>query len=93
MKIICVCAMGLGSSLILRMSVETALKKLDLKDLKNVSVEVVDTSTARGSGADIIVSSHSFCKQLADMGIPMIEVINYADSEYIREELERIIGK
>ena len=36
--------MGLGSSLILRMTVETALKQLHMKD---VEVEVVDTSTAR----------------------------------------------
>ncbi|MFI3619827.1 MULTISPECIES: PTS sugar transporter subunit IIB [Enterococcus] len=88
MKIICVCAMGLGSSLILRMSVESALKGLDVD---HVQVEVVDTSTARGSGADIVVSSESFCKQLSDMNVPMIEVVNYADSNYIREELKKII--
>ena len=62
MKIACVCAMGLGSSLILRMTVETALKQLHMKD---VEVEVVDTSTARGSQADIIVSSHSFCEPVS----------------------------
>ena len=89
MKIVCVCAMGLGSSLILRMSVETALKGLGIKDAK---VEVADTSTAKASGADIIVSSHSFCKQLGDMGIPMIEIVNYADSNYISQELEKILN-
>lgn len=89
MKIACVCAMGLGSSLILRMTVETALKNLDVKD---VEVEVVDTSTARGCGADIVVSSHSFCEQLADMGVPMIEVVNYTDSSYIKEELKKILN-
>lgn len=87
MKIACVCAMGLGSSLILRMTVETALKQLHMKD---VEVEVVDTSTARGSQADIIVSSHSFCEQLSDMGVAMIEVVNYTDANYIKEQLQKI---
>lgn len=88
MKIVCVCAMGLGSSLILRMSVESALRKMGMADAQ---VEVANTSTARGSGADIIVSSHSFCEQLADMDVPMIEVVNYADSDFIRQQLESVI--
>ena len=87
MKIACVCAMGLGSSLILRMTVETALKQLHMKD-----VEVVDPSTARGSQADIIVSSHSFCEQLSDMGVAMIEVVNYTDANYIKEQLQKILS-
>ena len=86
MKIACVCAMGLGSSLILRMTVETALH------MKDVEVEVVDTSTARGSQADIIVSSHSFCEQLSDMGVAMIEVVNYTDANYIKEQLQKILS-
>ena len=87
MKIACVCAMGLGSSLILRMTVETALKQLHMKE-----VEVVDPSTARGSQADIIVSSHSFCEQLSDMGVAMIEVVNYTDANYIKEQLQKILS-
>lgn len=89
MKVVCVCAMGLGSSLILRMSVERALQQMGIADAE---VEVADTSVARGSGADIIVSSHSFCEQLADMGVPMIEVVNYADGDYLRGKLEEIIA-
>ena len=39
-----------------------------------------------------MVSSHSFCEQLADMGVPMIEVVNYTDSNYIKEELKKILN-
>ena len=88
MKIVCVCAMGLGSSLVLRMNVESALRGLGVTD---VEVEVADTSVARGSGADIIVSSHSFCEQLEDMDVPMIEVVNYADTAYIKDQLSKIL--
>ena len=76
MKIVCVCAMGLGSSLILKMNVEKALEKLDLKE---AVVEVADTGSARGANPDIIVSSHQFCEELADMNLPLIEVVNYTD--------------
>ena len=65
------------------------IKQLHMKD---VEVEVVDTSTARGSQADIIVSSHSFCEQLSDMGVAMIEVVNYTDANYIKEQLQKILS-
>jgi len=88
MKVVCVCAFGLGSSLILRMNVEEVLKKLGVK---NVNVEVVDIGQARGTRPDLIVSSHSFCEKLADMGVPMIEVINYVDKNFLEEEIKQIL--
>ncbi|MBC5688889.1 PTS sugar transporter subunit IIB [Mediterraneibacter sp. NSJ-55] len=90
MKIVCVCAMGLGSSLILRMNVEKALERLGVKDAK---VEVADTGSARGANPDVIVSSHSFCEELADMNVPMVEVVNYTDIAYIEAELKEILSK
>lgn len=89
MKIVCVCGMGLGSSLILRMNVEKALSLLNIKDIQ---VDVADIGTARGSNADIIVSSHQFCEDLKDMEVPMIEIINYTDVPHIENELKKILN-
>ena len=89
MKIICVCGMGLGSSLILRINVEKALSGLKIQDIQ---VDVADIGTARGSGADIIVSSHQFCEGLKDMNVPMIEIINYTDVPHIENELKKILN-
>ena len=57
MKIICVCGMGLGSSLILKMSVETALKQLGIKD---ADVEHVSAGTMEGLNHNIIVTAEDF---------------------------------
>ena len=59
---------------------------------KEAVVEVADTGSARGANPDIIVSSHQFCEELADMNLPLIEVVNYTDVPYIEGELKKILG-
>jgi PTS system ascorbate-specific IIB component len=84
MKVLAVCGMGLGSSLILRMQVEKALKKLGLPG----TVEVADITTARAlaASADLIVTSKELAERMGDLGIPVITISNYMN-------LEEMIGK
>lgn len=56
MKIITVCGMGVGTSLMLKMSVESALSQLGLKG----SVEHWDMGTVKGQERDFIVTSEEF---------------------------------
>ena len=59
MKIICVCGMGMGSSLILKMSVEKAMKELGVPcDVEHVSAGTMDTR------ADLIVAAEDFRESL-----------------------------
>lgn len=61
MKIICVCGMGLGSSLILKMSVESAMKQLGVP----CDVEHVSSGTMGGMREDFIVAAEDFRDELA----------------------------
>ncbi|MGB4138099.1 MAG: PTS sugar transporter subunit IIB [Microbacterium sp.] len=61
MKILCVCGFGMGSSLILKMSVEKAMKELGIA----AEVEHEAAGMIGGSTADIIVASPDFEEELA----------------------------
>ena len=63
MKIVCVCGMGLGSSLILKMSVESAMKQLGVKDF---DIEHASSGTIGGMNADFIVTAEDFRNEFPD---------------------------
>jgi PTS system ascorbate-specific IIB component len=59
MKIVCVCGMGMGSSLILKMSVEKAMSELGVPcDVDHWSAGTIDSSF------DIIVAAEDFRDEL-----------------------------
>ena len=65
MKIVCVCGMGLGSSLILKMSVESAMKRLGVKEF---DVEHASSGTIGGMHVDFIVTAEDFRDEFPGRG-------------------------
>lgn len=90
MKVLAVCGMGLGSSLILRMQVEKALKKLGLKG----SVEVADIGSARSlaSSADLIVTSGKLAERMKDYDTPIVTISNYMDLDEMMGKIREVTG-
>ncbi len=88
MKILAVCGMGFGSSMMLKMTVELVLKELNLV----ADVETADFSTAASLPADLIVTNADFAKQLDDGSKPVIAIDNIADSQEVKEKLIGFIG-
>lgn len=88
MKILAVCGMGLGSSLLLRMQIEAALKELGVTDF---SVEVADISTAKAIDADLIVTSPQFAPMLTGK-VPVITIINYVNKQEMRQKMGAAFG-
>lgn len=87
MKVVAVCGMGIGTSVMLKANIETALQDFDVDDAE---VEAADISTAKGaaSSADLIVTSEELADQLGDMDIPVVVVDNFFDVDEIKEKLE-----
>lgn len=83
MKILAVCGMGFGSSMVLRMTIESVLKEAKIK----ANVATSDISTAKGESADVIVTSAEFAKLLADKKVPIIIIKNYVDKNEMKEKL------
>jgi len=89
MKILAVCGMGLGSSLMLRMQVESALKDLGVT---GVTVEVADIGTAGGAGADIIVTSPQFAPLLSNSSAKVVAIQNYMDKKEVTEKVKTALN-
>lgn len=87
MKILAVCGMGFGSSMVLRMTIEAVLKEAKIK----ASVAVSDIGTAKSESADVIVTSAEFARLLASKKIPIVIVKNYVDRKEMKEKLLPIL--
>lgn len=88
-KILAVCGMGLGSSLMLRMGVEKVLEQEGIEG----TVEVSDVSSAKGERADIIVAAPEIAEQLEGHSAEVIAIINMADKNEIKEKIVGYISK
>ncbi|MDQ0338775.1 PTS system ascorbate-specific IIB component [Caldalkalibacillus uzonensis] len=87
MKIVTVCGMGLGSSLMLKMTVEKVLKEKGIK----ATVETCDFSAVSGVEADIILTNAEFAKQINHAQAKVAAVRNIASQEEVSTVLEQLL--
>ena len=82
-KILAVCGMGIGTSMLLKMQIDKVLKTLDI----NADVELADISTARGlaMSADLIITSNELADRIGEVKAPIVSVSNFMDLEAITE--------
>lgn len=88
MKIVCVCGLGMGSSLILKMSVEKAMRELGV----NCDVEHWSAGTVDGLRPDIIVASMDFQDEFADRD-NVVFVKNVVKSDEAKEKLKEYLER
>lgn len=84
MKILAVCGFGVGSSLILKMTIVKALKELDLE------AEVVNTdiTDAKSYQADAIFTSPQFVSDLqGSVKVPLYAIQRYSDKEEVKAQI------
>ena len=82
-KILAVCGMGIGTSILLKMQLDKVIKALDII----ADVELADISTARGLAvtADLIVTSDELVDRIGDVKAPILAVVNFMDLEALTE--------
>ena len=85
MKIVAVCGMGIGTSVMLKMNIEAALAELGI----DADVEASDISAAKGvaSGADLVLTSEELAYDLQGLPCPVVVVDNFFDNDEIMEKL------
>jgi PTS system ascorbate-specific IIB component len=90
MKIVAVCGMGIGTSVILKMNTEKALRRLGLDG----DVEIADIGTARGAaaGADIVVTSQELADELGGLRCPVVVIQNFMSVDEISDKLSAARG-
>ena len=83
MRIITVCGMGFGTSLMLLMSIQ----KIGTKYNMSITGEAVDLSSLHGLKADLIVASSQIAKEIRDSDIPVIGITNMLDEDEIEAKV------
>ncbi|MEG0076834.1 PTS sugar transporter subunit IIB [Anaerorhabdus sp.] len=88
MKIITVCGLGVGSSLIMKMTVDSAMSQIGLK----CHIEHWDMGTVKGRECDLIVTTEGFRKNFADQE-NVVYVNNIVDVAETKNRLEEYFKK
>lgn len=83
--VLTVCGVGMGSSLMLRMTAETALRDLGVP----AKVEATDLSSARGMTADVIIGQGMHTAELEGRAPIVLAVSNFMDADALRGQLEQ----
>lgn len=83
LKILAVCGMGIGTSMLLKMQIDKVIKTLDIV----ADVDLADISTARGLAvnADLIVTSNELVDNIGDVSAPIVAVANFMDLNALTE--------
>jgi PTS system ascorbate-specific IIB component len=88
MKILAVCRFGVGSSMVLKMTIDKAVKRLGI----DADVENTDVSTAKSSKCDAIFTSYDVAESLKEtVKVPVLPVKRYMNIEEVTEQLKKII--
>lgn len=85
MKIIAVCGMGIGTSVLLKMNTEKVLRTLGI----DADVEAADIGVARGMArdAEIVLTSEELAEEIGDVEAQVIVIDNFFDLNEITEKL------
>lgn len=90
MKILAVCGFGVGSSMVLKMTIEKVVKELGLK----ANVETMDISGAQGERCDYIFTSQELGQELSkNAKCPVIPIKRYMDKEEVMTKFKEVLDK
>jgi PTS system ascorbate-specific IIB component len=88
MKIITVCGMGIGTSVLLKMNAEKALRALGLD--ADSDVEAADIGTARGAArtADLVLTSEDLVEELGQVTAKVVVIDNFTNVAEIQQKIQ-----
>ncbi len=86
LKVLTVCGVGMGSSLILKMTVEDALREAKIDAI----VEHSDLSSVKSMSPDIIVAQSMHATEVVGYAPVVISITNFLDKEFVKQEALRL---
>ena len=89
MKIVAVCGMGIGTSVLLNMNAEKVLQDLGV----DADIEAADIGVARGAAqtAEIVLTSEELAPEIGDVPAEVIVIENFFDLEEIHKKLSAAV--
>lgn len=89
MKVLTVCGMGMGTSLMLLMEIQSLAKNNGIY----VNGEAVDLGSAKSIPCDLIVASEEIAHELENMPVEVIGIKNLIDKQEIADKVLPAIKK
>jgi len=85
MKIVTVCGMGIGTSVLLKMNAEKALRALGV----DADVEAADIGTARGAArtAQLVLTSEDLADEIGDVPAKVVVIQNFTNMDEITQKI------
>ncbi|HAS6471560.1 TPA: PTS ascorbate transporter subunit IIB [Vibrio parahaemolyticus] len=85
MKIMVVCGHGLGTSLMMEMSIKSIVKELNV----DAAVDHIDLGSAKGTRCDIFIGTKDIAEQLEALGVEqrIVALDNMVDKVAMKERL------
>ncbi|ASA57242.1 PTS sugar transporter subunit IIB [Vibrio gazogenes] len=89
MKIIVVCGNGLGTSLMMEMSIKAIVKELNV----DAAVDHVDLGSAKGTDCDIFVGTNDIAEQLNTLAVEprIVALDNMVDKAAMKARLSQAL--
>ncbi|MEA4970061.1 MAG: PTS sugar transporter subunit IIB [Candidatus Pelethousia sp.] len=86
LRVVTMCAYGVGSSVLIKMNALKALKELNVE----ATVEVCDIISGKGIAktADVILIGKELAGTLGYIDVPVIQIDSFVNKQEMREKLE-----
>lgn len=84
LQVLAVCGVGMGSSLMLKMTAEEVLEQLDVR----AKVEATDVSSARSMTPDVIIGQGMHTEAFEGRAPVVVTITNFMDKDGLRRQLE-----
>jgi PTS system ascorbate-specific IIB component len=87
LNVLTVCGVGMGSSLMLRMTAESALEELGV----SAKVEATDASSARSMRPDVIIGQGMHTEMFEGAAPVVVTVSNFMDKDALKRQLSEAL--
>ncbi|HWL97916.1 MAG TPA: PTS sugar transporter subunit IIB [Nocardioidaceae bacterium] len=89
LQVLTVCGVGMGSSLMLKMTAEDALRDLNV----DAQVECTDVSTARSMTPDVVIGQEMHTQDVPDLAPVVVTVSDFLDRDGLRQQLQEALSE
>lgn len=90
-KVLTACGNGMGSSMVIKMKVENALRQLGVTDIQSASCSVAEAKS-QAADYDIVVASNHLIKELEGRTTgKLVGLDNLMDDNEIKTKLEAVL--
>ncbi|MBC7443107.1 MAG: PTS sugar transporter subunit IIB [Ramlibacter sp.] len=90
MKIVALCGVGVGTSAILKVNAERALKRLDI-EAEVTATDIAGVGTM-GADAQVILTSSELVAAIGKTNADIVVIDNYFDVDELTAKLETALG-